>query len=251
MNTPVIDFHSHLGRWERYGHDDEPGRYMRLMDAAGIDRSLVSCIYYGEARRANDIVAEFVAANPNRFYGVAFATPHYPAEVVPELERCFGTLGMKFLKIYPDYFGKPNDDPAYFPMYEFLNDRGLAVKAHPSYPFDPPGTTLVKRYSALAERFPEVKWVLAHAAGGGMADAIETARAVPSVYLETCGSGGAHNGVKDSVDGAGADRVLFGTDMPLLDARHQIAKVTTANISHEAKRRVLGLNAIELLGLEP
>ena len=53
-----------------------------------------------------------------------------------------------------------------------------------------------------------------------------------------------------SVDGAGADRVLFGTDMPLLDARHQIAKVTTANISHEAKRRVLGLNAIELLGLE-
>ena len=154
MNTPVIDFHSHLGRWERYGQDDEPGRYMRLMDAAGIDRSLVSCIYYGEARRSNDIVAEFVAANPDRFYGVAFATPHYPAEVVPELERCFGTLGMKFLKIYPDYFGKPNDDPAYFPMYEFLNDRGLAVKAHPSYPFDPPGTTLVKRYSALAERFP-------------------------------------------------------------------------------------------------
>ena len=155
MNTPVIDFHSHLGRWERYGHDDEPGRYMRLMDAAGIDRSLVSCIYYGEARRANDIVAEFVAANPDRFYGVAFATPHYPAEVLLELERCFDTLGMKFLKIYPDYFGEPNDDPAYFPMYEFLNDRGLAVKAHPSYPFDPPGTTLVKRYAALAERFPE------------------------------------------------------------------------------------------------
>ena len=73
---------------------------------------------------------------------------------------------------------------------------------------------------------------------------------MPTVYLETCGSGGTYNGVKAAVDGAGADRVLFGTDMPLLDARHQIAKVTTANISDEAKQRVLGLNAIELLGLE-
>ena len=250
MNTPVIDFHSHLGRWERYGQDDEPARYLRIMDAAGIDRSLVSCIYYGDARRNNDIVSEFVASNPDRFYGVAFATPHYPVEVIPELERCFDELGMKFLKIYPDYFGKPNDDPAYFPMYEFLNDRDLAVKAHPAYPFDDPDVTLTKRYAALAERFPRVRWVLAHAADAGRPDAVEAARAVPTVYLETCGSGGTYNGVKAAVDGAGADRVLFGTDMPLLDARHQIAKVTTANISDEAKQRVLGLNAIELLGLE-
>ena len=250
MNTPVVDFHSHLGRWERYLVDDEPGRYLRLMDDAGIDRSLVSCIFHGDARRGNDVVAEVVAARPDRFYGVAFAMPHYPKEVVPELERCFDELGMKFLKIYPDYFGKPNDDPAYFPMYEFLDERGLAVKAHPGYPFDPPGTTLVRRYSALAERFPNVKWVLAHAAGGGDPDAIEAARAVPSVYLETCGSSGAYDAVRAAVDGAGADRVLFGTDMPLLDARQQIAKVTTAAISDEAKQRVLGLNAIELLGLE-
>ncbi len=50
--------------------------------------------------------------------------------------------------------------------------------------------------------------------------------------------------------GAGPGRVLFGTDMPLLDARHQVAKVATANITDEAKQRVLGLNAIELLGLD-
>jgi len=251
MNTPVIDFHSHLARWERHGVDDEPSRYLRIMDAAGIDQSLVNCIYYGDARRNNDITVDFVANNPDRFLAVAFVTPHYPNEAVSELERCFDDLSMKFLKIYPDYFGKPNDDPAYFPIYEFLNDRGLAVMAHPAYPFDDPDVILTKRYTALAERFPRVRWVLAHAAGTGSPDAVEAARAVPTVYLETCGSGGNHNGVKSAVDGAGADRVLFGTDMPLLDARHQIAKVTTANISDEAKQRVLGLNAIELLGLEP
>ena len=40
--------------------------------------------------------------------------------------------------------------------------------------------------------------------------------------------------------------MLFGSDMALLDARHQIGKVVTADISDEEKRKVLGLNAIEL-----
>ena len=38
--------------------------------------------------------------------------------------------------------------------------------------------------------------------------------------------------------------------MALLDARHQIGKVVTADISNEDKQKILGLNAIELLGLE-
>jgi predicted TIM-barrel fold metal-dependent hydrolase len=49
---------------------------------------------------------------------------------------------------------------------------------------------------------------------------------------------------------AGADRVLFGTDSPIMDGRHHIAKVATADISEEDKIKILGLNAIELLGLD-
>ena len=44
--------------------------------------------------------------------------------------------------------------------------------------------------------------------------------------------------------------MLFGTDQPLLDPRNQIAKVLAADIPDDAKRRVLGLNAVELLGLD-
>ena len=45
--------------------------------------------------------------------------------------------------------------------------------------------------------------------------------------------------------------MLFGSDMPEQDARYQVGRVVTADIPDEAKRRVLGLNAIEVLGLGP
>ena len=77
---------------------------------------------------------------------------------------------------------------------------------------------------------------MAHAAGGGEEDAINAARTLPNVYMETCSSSGTHRAVQHSVEGAGADRVLFGTDMPLHDARREIAKVLTADISDDAKR---------------
>ena len=137
------------------------------MDHAGIDVACINCIFYGDARYANDLVAELCARRPDRFVPVAFVTPHYPDEAVRELERAFDQLGMKYLKIYPDYFRKPNDDPAYFPIYEWLNERGLAVMMHATYSFDPPGVTPKGRFTALSERFPNVRWVLAHAGGLG------------------------------------------------------------------------------------
>ncbi len=250
MDTPVIDFHAHLGNWGRHAMLGELERYVDIMDHAGIDKACVNCIFLGNARAANDVVAEFVARRPERFIPVAFVTPHYPNETIPELDRAFLQLGMKFLKIYPDYFRKPNDDPAYFPIYEWLNERGLAVMSHASYPFESPGTTVKGKFSALSERFPNVKWVLAHAGGSGNTETLEAARDIPNVYLETCGSGATFGAIEKGVRIAGADRMLFGTDMALLDARHALGKIVTADISHADKRQILGLNAIELLGLD-
>ena len=46
------------------------------------------------------------------------------------------------------------------------------------------------------------------------------------------------------------DRILFGSDVPILDYRSQISKIVTANISNEDKKKILGLNAIKLLNLK-
>ena len=48
---------------------------------------------------------------------------------------------------------------------------------------------------------------------------------------------------------AGADRVVFGSDVPLMDPRPQLGKIITAEISDDEKRLVLGENAKQLLSL--
>jgi predicted TIM-barrel fold metal-dependent hydrolase len=84
----------------------------------------------------------------------------------------------------------------------------------------------------------------------GQQEAVAAAQECPNIYLETCSSFSEHGAMEFLVNGAGEDRVVFGSDMPLIEPRHQIAKITTANLSDEAKSKVLGLNAIKLLGLD-
>lgn len=255
INTPVIDMHSHVGRWGRPRIHDDPQRYLRIMDAAGIDKSCVSPPIISDHWRANNYVADFVSAYPDRFIGVAFVTPHYPEEVLPVLNKAFDEQRMAFIKIYPDYFGKPIDDEAYFPVFNFANERGLMVKSHATFPFDPVGTTIPNRFSALSDRFPNVKWILAHAGSSDPLSekgpqAVQAASTLEKVYLETCSSRCSYGTIEYIVNNAGADKVLYGSDTPLMDSRQEIGKILTADLSEEDKCKIIGLNAMRLLGIE-
>ena len=253
MDTPVVDFHNHVGRWGVVGGRGDITEYVRIMDAAGVDRACINSIFFGDHRICNDRVARFVSEYPDRFIGVAFVTPHYPEEAVQELERAFDVLRMRYLKLYAPYFYRPIDHDAYMPIFEWANDRGIVVMSHCSFGLEGDDTlTAPWRFDGLAKRFPQVKWVLAHAGFSpvGEVHAIQVAREHPNIFLETATSRDAHGTIEHLVDGVGADRVLYGSDMPIFDARQQLGRIVTAQISEDAKRKILGLNAIKLLGLE-
>lgn len=258
METPVVDFHCHVGGWDARGRDDSPDMYLRVMDAAGVDISCINCILHSDARRGNDYVARYMERAPERFAGVAYVTPMYPDEAISELERCFDSLGFKFLKIYPSYIRRPVDDPVYDPIYDWCNDRGAVIMSHSEVGGEKPSSaddtapTTPRRFVGLAERYPRIRWVLAHAGRlpPGRVLSVQAAQARPNIYLETCSSGADAGTIEYMVEHAGAHRVLYGSDMPLMDSRFQVARIATADIPDEAKRQVLGLNAIRLLGLD-
>ncbi len=243
--TQIIDFHGHVGRWDRYGMLDEPALLLHAMDAAGIDRSCVFNIFHPDGTTGNDLTARFVAQHPDRFIGFVYVSPLLPATMLPELGRAIDQLHFAAIKLYPPYTPWPLNEAPWAPIYEFANARGLAVIFHTG----PEPQSLPKFVGEIAPYYPNANFVVGHAGNTPIerAQAIAAAQAHPNVYLETCSTFRNPGVIEQLVTEVGADRVLFGSDLPLMDPRPQIGKIITARISDAAKRLVLGDNARRLL----
>jgi predicted TIM-barrel fold metal-dependent hydrolase len=241
----VIDFHSHVGRWDALGMHADPQTMLRAMDAAGIDRVCLFDIFYPDGTRANDLTAAFVAQHPDRFVGFAYVSPWMPERMVRELERAVDELGFLAIKLYPPYVPYEANDPVWDPVYRFADARELAIIVHTGSDAEP-------RYLAeAAGRFPKATFVAAHAGNSEpfRSQAIAGVKENANFYVETCSTFRTPGVIEELVEKAGADRVLYGSDMPLMDPRAQIGKIITADIGDEAKRLILGENARRLLKL--
>ena len=243
----VIDFHGHVGRWDALDAVDDPEKMLRAMDAAGIDRSCVFNIFHPDGGPGNDTTAAFVDRHPDRFIGFAYVSPTMPETIRPELERAIDELGMPAIKIYPPYTPYPLDDSAWDPVYGFADERGLAIIAHTGG--EP--TAGPDQFGRAAARFPNAFFVAAHTGNiePYRSQAIAAARDNANYYLETCSTYRQPGVVERIVAEAGAERVLFGSDTPLMDPRPQLGKIVTADIDAAAKRLILGDNARRLLRL--
>ena len=247
-DTTVIDFHGHVGRWDVFEMNDDPDEIVHAMDRGGIDRSCLFAIFHPDGTTGNDRTAAFVAQHPDRFIGFAYVSPLYPESMVPELERAVDTLDFRAIKIYPPYVPWPLDEPIWEPIYRFAHDRRLAVITHTGSE-DSCWPVLVGK---VAERFPDANFVIGHSGNAEpyRTQAIEAAQRHENVYLETCSTFREPDVIERLVNEAGADRVLFGSDVPLMDPRTQLGKIITADLTDEQKRLVLGANASKLLKLE-
>jgi predicted TIM-barrel fold metal-dependent hydrolase len=215
------------------------------MDAAGIDKACLFHIFFPDGTTSNDLTAQLVAQHPERFVGFAYVSPLLPERIRPELTRAIDKLKLSAIKLYTPYTPWDLNQPQWDPIFEFANERGLTIISHTGPDAFP------KFLSEVAPRYPRANFVAGHS--GNIAEeraqAIAAAQAHPNVYLETCSTFRTPGVIEQLVDEVGADRVLFGSDMPLMDPRAQLGKIITARISDEAKRQVLGENARRLLGI--
>jgi uncharacterized protein len=243
----VIDFHGHVGRWDRYGMIDDPERVLRAMDAAGVDRACVFNIFHPDGTTGNDLTARYVARHPDRFIGFAYVSPLMPERMVPELARAIDSLRFAAIKLYPPYTPWPLNEAPWEPIYRFADERGLAIIFHTGS--EP--QSLPRLVGEIAGSFPHANFVMGHSGNTPVErrQAIAAAQSNSNVYLETCSTFRTPGVIEQLVSEAGADHVLFGSDQPLMDPRSQLGKIITAQISDAAKRQVLGENAWRLLRL--
>ena len=107
--------------------------------------------------------------------------PYTRRRSCPSWSVASASSGLKSLKVYPNYYQKPIDDPGYFPAFEWCNDRGVTIMSHSSAGSGDNDLTEPRRFVPLAERYPNINWVLAHSGNArmGQEQAVEAARACP------------------------------------------------------------------------
>lgn len=242
----VIDAHAHLGPFPMIHapHADAAG-LLTSMDQIGVRLTCISSSYAicADYRRGNDEVAAVVRAYPDRFAGYAVINPHYPEDLETELARCLDGLGFWAVKLHPAIHQYPPDGPAYHRVFAWMNERGGVILSHTFGD--------AQDLDRLSATYRNVVFVQGHEAGAydGRTPSpfAPLLRERENVYLDTTLSTVRFGALETLVEAAGADRLLFATDVPFIDNAHQLGRITHARLSDEDKRKILGENVLRLI----
>jgi predicted TIM-barrel fold metal-dependent hydrolase len=240
----IIDMHGHLGR-QTFGVPDLSAESLvAAMDRIGVTSIVVShthCLTPGWSD-ANEQVLAAMREFPGRILGYVRLWPSSAEDVRREAER-YLNQGFTGVKLHNSVgFGYVSS--AYEPALAMANERRLPVLLHTWGRAEELGHA-----RALAARYPEATFVLAHSGVNGSESIYgQIAREFGNVVLDLCMSITLRGMVERLVAAAGVDRIVWGSDATFLSMAHQIGKVLGADLSDEVKRKLLSGNAQRILG---
>lgn len=263
MQHPTLRFMQHdmfasILRWTGTEVPDEelPIEFtLAAMDAGKVDVGLISAWFAPEGPLiSNDQVAEFVSRFPERLVGVASADIRHPVEAVHELRRCVKELGFKALRIIPWLWGLPPNDRRYYPLYVECVELGIpfCTQAGHTGPLRTSETGRPIPYlDDVALDFPELVIVAGHIGYPWTEEMITLARKYPNVYIDTSAYTVKRypSSLVEYMRGRGRNKVLFGTNFPMITAEQALADLSTLELDEEAESLFLGGNAKAVFGL--
>ena len=142
------------------------------------------------------------------------------------------------------------------PLMEWLADRDMPLLTHSSEPvghmYPGKGNLTPEKTYRFIQQYPETAIILAHWGGGLLFCELmsEVREACARVYYDTAASLFLYDDRIFSLAATLAeDRVLWGTDYPLIGHDTFRRRVESARLSPPAMKSILGGNAARLLGL--
>ncbi|MGC8861740.1 MAG: amidohydrolase family protein [Armatimonadota bacterium] len=247
----IIDCHGHLGRWHHFNIPaSSPAEMVRLMDSCGI-RAIVSAAHAAigpDYKLGNDQLIRAMREFPGRIYGYCTVNPHVSkTEMRDELNRCFDA-GMIGIKLHPSVHRYPADGENYAPAWQFANELGCCVLSHTAAGDTYCGLGCFEKPAAY---YPNAKIIIGHSGFGyeGADQSIQLACKHANIYLDVTASTFYAGLLERLVAGAGAHRVLFGTDLPFMDCRPQVGRFAFSKLDDDQLRLTLGGNAHRLFGI--
>ena len=271
----IVDFHIHPVRYQsmtpsylsflrkQWGDGLEemmrryssPEIFLGLMDECGIDFAVILAeiapITTGVAD--NESVAKFCSAS-SRLIPFASVNPHTTARPGEELERLVKEEGFRGLKLYPSYQQYYPNDARIYPIYAKAQDLKIPVLLHMGSSVFA-GSRL--KYADplylddVAIDFPELVLIQSHCGRPFWYETASTlARLHANVFMEVAGLPPQKLLTYFPELERLADKVIYGSDWPGVPTiRENIQALRDLAMAEDAKRKILGENAVRLLGI--
>ena len=252
----AIDVHTHpILRQDGRGQEGARQLIARAR-ARGIEHvvALGDVLAYGrspteaQVRRTNDETAWLTREYPDYVTGFCYLNPTLGGRAVQrEVERCV-ERGFRGIKLE---IANNARDACMRPVMEAAERNGLVVLQHAwsmtkirerSFHTDP------EDVATLALNFPSVKIIMAHLTGCGVRGVLAV-KDCANVVIDTSGAAPEAGIIEYAVEQLGAERVLYGSDVPIRDFAVALARITGSRLDAVTQRKILYENARRLLRL--
>ena len=231
------------------------------MDRDGVDISVILNIGWATHElcvETNDYILESIARYPNRLVGFCAVQPRSIEAAIAEIERCVkgGIRGIGELR--PDVqFLDFNDEEMMDPFIEVVREHKLILLTHASEPaghqYPGKGGVTPDILYPFIECFPDLTIVCAHWGGGLPFYALmpEVKKAMSNVFFDTAASPLLYSSqvYNQVVQLVGGDKILFGSDYPLMAQGRVLEEIDSLDLPQETKSLILSGNAQRLLGI--
>jgi len=231
------------------------------MDRDGVDISVIvnySWSTHELCVETNDYILESVARYPQRLYGFCAINSYIDDISLMEIERC-ARAGVKGVgELRPDTQSIDFTDTEMIkPFADLLGKLNLIVLTHASEPvghiYDGKGVATPGLLYMFIANLGALPVVCAHWGGGLPFYALmpEVRKALENVYFDTAISPFLYRPeiYRHVSEIIGADKILFGSDYPVLPASRLLKEIDEIGLPGEDKAEILAGNARRLLNI--
>ena len=249
----MLDINGFIGPWPYWDIAHRtPEALLAMMDRSSI-KQLAICstrAIFSDWRLGNEEAISLAEKHPDRFIPFVSLGPTFvKAELVDYLKR-YKARNVRGIRLYP-----------YHQSFRLTNDHRVTKVLETAEELHLPVMLPIRvimnwglpqldtgSIETVVKSFPKLPFILSSVNYGEFNWARELMRLSPNVFLEISGLQGFRI-LEHAVKSIGAERLLFGTGLPLMYPACSVVKVTNAKITPEQKLAISDLNARKLLGL--
>ena len=238
--------------------------YLRKMDAAGIERSLLIAVRAGEPAWQGSFeipyqqIAQYCDAYPDRFSGLAGVDPTRGIQQLKELDHAVKELGFVGAHFYPHWFRMPPDSALCYPIYSRCEELGVPIMMQVGqnliYQKDVRLPSVAKPIllDQVAIDFPNLVLIGIHIGVPWTDEMIAMAWKHENVYIGIDAYAPKHlpASLKHYMNSYGSHKVMFGTDWPVIDPERAVSEIHEHALRPESLEKVMRGNAVKVFRLK-